>query len=211
MTAYSAEKKRNSFFPAGRIFLPICLTALLFYWLCSPGAAAAPERFAYDPPRIAEREGILYLALSLSVDNEDSLGDLLREGVNLELKVEVSVERKRFFWFNEEMAELSFSSQLRHDPLTREFRLTLSGNSQVFRDELLRRLLAGTWKKLEFPLLESSLFEKEEEYLVDMNLTLKRTEVPVWLERTLMFWTRDVVEPEHIVLKYAVQDGSLPE
>ena len=193
---------------ARRLLLQLLPLTLFF---CAPAAAAGLERFTLGPARLEERQGMLRLSLPLSVDNEQALEHLLREGVMLELRLRVELERRRLLWFNEDIAALDFSSLLRHDPLNREFTLLLPDLAQPLRGRELRGLLAASWKKLDLPLLQSARLSEGELYLAAVELRLLRAGAPPWLERTLMFWDKDVVEAEQLSLEYhKEQDASLP-
>ena len=131
--------------------------------LCPWGLQAADlQHFTHAVPELSLRQGKLWLGLPLSVDNEDRLSEMVRDGVRLELRLTAEVYRKRAFWFNAKLTTLEFVSTLRHDPLSREFRLSLPGREQPLHDPLLRRLLAASWKTLSLPLLESALLEAGE-------------------------------------------------
>lgn len=176
--------------------------ALLLCVLFSAAAEAAPENFVHGRASLRTLDGQLVLSLPLSVDNEDALGELLRDGASAQLAVKVSVQRKRGLWFNEGVYEAEFHSLLRHDPLSREYRLTMPGTEQVFKDKSLRALLARTWKELRLPLAPVALFTPDADYIVKIGLSLKHTALPPWLDRTLVFWNKDVVRPAKLDLEY---------
>ncbi len=186
----------------------VCVLLLcLFYCHSQARAEVAQNSFAYEQPKLFTRAGKLWVSLPLSVTSEDDLSALLRERSTLELRIDTLVQKKRTLWLNKDLAEQTFTSIMRHDPLSREFKLTHPVSGQVASDPLLRRLLANTWKKLELPLADATLFEPGEDYLVEIEISLKHTELPSWLERTLVFWNKDVVNSEHIALDYKVENA----
>lgn len=176
--------------------------ALLLYAVFPAAAWAAPENFVHGRASLRALDGRLVLSLPLSVDNEDALGELLCDGASAQLSVKVSIQRKRGLWFNEGVYEAEFQSLLRHDPLSREYRLTMPGTEQIFKDKSLRALLARTWKDLRLPLAPVTLFTPDSEYIVKIGLSLKHTALPPWLDRTLVLWNKDVVRPAKLDLEY---------
>jgi hypothetical protein len=185
---------------------------LLSFWpgLPFPALAASPERFTLEEPRLEVRAGTLFLHLPLGVLNEMALSDMLRDGAMLELRIEMEVLRKRSLLPNAGEEEKEFSSIIKHDPLTREFRASLPGSGEILHDPLLSALLRKSWKKLELPLLESPRLRADSEYLVEISLSLRHAELPPWLERTLVFWTRDVLPALQLTLDYKVEHAPLP-
>lgn len=187
----------------------IILPALLFCALFAGLAQAAPDNFVHGRPVLSLSEGALTLSLPLSVDNEDALGALLRDGASIELAINVTIQRKRSVWFNEKVHETVFSSLLRHDPLSREYRMTMPGSEQILQDKSLRALLARTWKTMKLPLAPGELFAPNNNYVVKIELSLKHTALPPWLDRTLVFWNKDVVNSASIELEYRTDDAAV--
>lgn len=147
---------------------------------------------------------MLYVKLSLNVDNEDGLRDMLKDGAVLDLSVSTTLERKRW-WSNEEIVSSEFVATILHDPLTRDFVVLLPGTEgqKQVRDKNLTRLLHSTWRSLSLPVLSLTdllLQERDAEYSLILNVSLQHAEVPPWLENSLVFWSSKVVPSEKIVL-----------
>lgn len=190
-----------------KAFCRFTLPLALLLGLCLP--CAALEHFAGDTPEVYFKNNMLRLHLRLSVDDEDGLRLLLRDGATLELGLKVTVERKRTLWANESIAALEFSSLLKYDPLTRQYLLTTPGSHETVQAANLRSLLAGTWKNLDLPLLEMEHFVRDEDYRVDLALSLQYTELPPWLDRSLVFWSREVVPSETHKMEFSFPDAAL--
>ncbi|MDR1125440.1 MAG: DUF4390 domain-containing protein [Deltaproteobacteria bacterium] len=187
----------------------IAFALALLFSCCFPLAAAALEHFVGDTPEVYFKDRILFLHLRVSVDDEDGLRLLLRDGAILELALKVTVERKRTLWANENIAAREFSSLLKYDPLTRKYLLTTPGTRATVQAANLRSLLAGTWKDLDLPLLEADKFVQGEDYRVDLGLSLQYTELPPWLDRSLVFWSREVVQPEPYKMEFRFDNAAL--
>lgn len=193
--------------PAGRFLfsLPAFLCSLLFFLvLAHPAQGLPPTRLLVEKPVLLTQDNMLFLTLSVSVDDEEGLRELLKNGAVLELATNVTVERERSWWANAEVFTHSYSSVLRHEPLSRDFLVVFpdrDGERQL-RDRNLTRLLYESWKKLSLPVLppDSLIWENGESYQLYFTITLRHIEVPPWLEKSLVFWSAEVVPPEQGVL-----------
>ncbi len=168
--------------------------------------AVSPKNFLYSQPEIFVRNGIVSAALSLEPDNTEGLRDLLKAGSSVELKIRIIVERQRFLIPNAEISHSDFSFILRHDPLTREFTMALPGEMYpAFKDKNLIRLLDHTWKKLELPFGLDDRLQAEgegEPLKVIINFALEYIELPAWLDKNMVMWSKDVLAPESLSLEY---------
>jgi hypothetical protein len=172
----------------------------MVFVLCRPPDVFAfpPREIIMDPPTVVIEKGMLILRLALTVDNEEGLLALLKNGAVLELVISADVERERRLWRNAKAAKVVFPSILRHDPLSRDFVVfvpTPDGEKEV-RDRNLSRLLQASWRRLALPMipLEDLLREEPaESYLVLLTITLRHTEVPPWLAKSPLFWSSEVV------------------
>lgn len=191
--------------------LPL-ICAVLFFCVGQAHAASA-NYFVGDEPKLRVEENRVMLSIPLSVSDEDSLRSMLQDGAVMALDIKVVMERERTLWFNEDIAEVEFTWNLRLDPLTREYSITgpALGNGQhtAFSDRSLRRLLAATWKLLDLNLADAALFDSQEEYLFIITRSLRYAELPPWLDHALVLWSRDIVSPETIKLDVRFSDAAL--
>jgi hypothetical protein len=188
-----------------------CFCLLLAFFCALPAFALPPQRLLLEPPLAAAENGVLTLSLSLTVDHEDGLRDLLKDGAVLELAISVTVERERSWWSNAEAADVAFSSVLRHDPLSRDFLVTVPApdGDRELRDKNLTRLLFASWRKLSLPIISLETLRRNEdadEYAIAVSIGLHHTEVPPWLEKTLVFWSADVVPAEKRTVHFTMPE-----
>lgn len=189
------------------LFLAFAMVVLVAFITAFPYKAKAlpPTRLVVDNIALPVRDGILRFNFSATVDNEEGLRELLKDGAVLELETSVSIERERSWWTNAEVFASVFSSVLRHDPLSRDFIVVVPENDdeREVRDRNLTRLLHESWKNLSFPLVPPDSLSRAdgENYQIIFTITLRHIEVPPWLEKSLVFWSAEVVPPEK---------GSLP-
>ena len=197
---------RAVFSAASGSFLAYILVCCLL-----PGIArgAPPQSLILDSPALRVAAGTLYLDVPLSVDDEDGLRDLLKDGAVLELVMTVDLRRKRSWWGNADVAHRVYTSFLRHEPLTREFRLLMpqGDGGGSFKDRNLTRLLHVTWRTLSVPVIDLQALRAandgvEADYAVHVLLQLRHTEVPPWLESGTLFWSPGVVPEKEFVLEY---------
>ena len=212
MTAHTFSRSARNPQKQGTVrLLPALVVALLL--LCAPAMALPPQKLMLAPPATSLRGGDIFLNLSLTVDNEDGLRDLLKDGAVLQLGITVTVSRKRSWWSNVELAHREYRSVIRHDPLSREFVLELPSDSEekTLRDKNLTRLLHASWRKLSLyvaPLRALRAEGSGEEFVIAFEASLQHTEVPPWLEKSSIFWSSDVVPPEKRELPFRLPAGS---
>jgi hypothetical protein len=194
--AYVLPYLRNAFAAGGNLCAALCLLLAL---VRPPDALALPpQEIIMDPPVAVVEHGMLTWKLAITVDNEDGLLELLKDGAVLELAISVVVERERTLWTNAEAAKVEFPAILRHDPLSRDFVAfvpTFDGEKEV-RDRNLSRLLQASWRRISLPVVSLADMVREEpakSYLVLLTIALRHTEVPPWLEKSSVFWSPEVV------------------
>lgn len=195
----------SRFCPPSRRWLAIwrvlAVFLLLFSLFCPSALALPPQSFIVENILLSTEEETLMVNLGFSVDDEDGLRDMLKDGAVLELKITLSLERERSWWSNKTIEKKETVFHLRHDPLTREFVfLPQNGTpSTPVRDKNLTRLINATIRQLHLPLVSLAALVKEgmeQDYAVKANIGLRYTDVPPWLEKSAVFWST-VIIPEH--------------
>jgi hypothetical protein len=189
---------------------------LLFQVVASPAYALPPHRLTADPPpALRAADGDLVEELSIAVDNEPGLRDLLKDGAILELEISASVERVRSILGNADLGQKTYLSVIRHDPLSREFLLTVpdAEKSREMRDKNLSRLLHAGWKNLALPVIPLKTMRDEgedEEFVVKLRITLQHADVPPWLRKNFVFWSSEVAPPLNFDLPFVFGDSATP-
>ncbi|MDR2123845.1 MAG: DUF4390 domain-containing protein [Desulfovibrio sp.] len=189
----------------------LCFLLTAFFGV-SASAAPAHRLIADPPPALRAAGAFLVAEISIAVDNEAGLRDLLKDGAILELEMESSVERRRSLLGNAELNSQTRVSLLRHDPLSREFLLTRPGpeDDRELRDRNLSRLLYAGWKKLALPLIPLKTLRAEgedEEFAVRLEITLRHSDVPPWLQKNFVFWSSEVAPQLIFTLPFAFGAG----
>lgn len=205
---YSPSRRRATALSALALF-GIILALLL---LSPPYIhAAPPQSFIIHYLHTSEKQHWLFANLSVTVDDEDGLRNMLKDGAVLGLGVSIKVERVRSWWGNEEVRAEEMTSTILHDPLTRDFLVNMPGADGIkqYRDKNLTRLLHATWRNLSIPLISLDRLRAENpegEYRIILDFSLQHKEVPPWLEKSLVFWSSNVVPTERVVLDYSLPD-----
>lgn len=161
-----------------------------------PAHAAEQELVVYSA-NLENTPAGMFAALSCSVSDEDALRDLLKDGATIELAVTFDIEGKRSWWSDAELLHKTFASKLTHDPLTREFAVTVPGATGpvTLRQKNLTRLIHQSWRNLRLPLLspaERAGLDPEREHTLRITFYVHHVEVPPWLEQSTLFWSPDV-------------------
>ena len=150
----------------------------------------------------------LGVRLSITVDDEDALYNLLKNGALLGLRVTAALERERSWWGNASLTEVEHTYTLQHSPLTREFVFSPPNNAPAYKNRNLDKLIADTWKQIHIPLAPMSLIGEQgldKTYKVTLRVSLRYLEAPPWLASSSIFWTEDVMPPVTFSLVYRYQ------
>lgn len=188
-------------------FAVAALTASVLLSLLFPcvSFAVPPKYFDVENPRVQTTGGNITVSLSIGVDNPTGLFEMLKDGASVELLVNAKLERVRTFWTNVPLAEMDVLSSLQHNPLTREFSLYMPGHDKPLLDKNLDRLLAATWEKFALLFGPVTLLdgeEKDTEYRITLTLKLQHAKPPPWLVKGFMVWSKDILDPEKVVLNF---------
>lgn len=195
-----------------------CLALAFFILLTLAGQALAlaPTRLVASQPAARIENGQLSVFLSVTVDHEEGLRDMLKDGAVLELRLSMALERKRSFWKNAEEARKEYVSIMMHDPLSRDFIVLMpvreneAEEPRELRDRNLTRLLYASWRALILPLADLENLDADEDasYAIDVDISLRHTDVPPWLEKSVI-WSVDVVPSENISLPWRLPPPAL--
>lgn len=135
--------------PAHRLVQGLCL-AVLCLLLWQPAAYAANVEFRQNELVASEQEYIVNASLNLPP--RQRLQELVEGGVALPFKVEFTLARPRWYWFNETLAEQTLDLTLSYHALTRQYRVRVGRLNRNFSsfDEAWRALLSvNNWAVLD--------------------------------------------------------------
>ncbi len=169
------------------ILILTLLLALPKHGLTAESAFLAIEGFS-----IETNPGTLRVNSSLTLNNPADVRSSLRNGAQMLLTCIATLEKKRFL-YNSTIVSNTQTFLVRHDTLTREF--IVSNGATAMRMKKLVPLLEQIWKETSLSLPLRTPLEHNETYLLSLEFNLEYTNVPAWMEKHLLFWTRKVTPP----------------
>lgn len=189
---------------ARRGFSGFLLSVLLTLVLAGIARTVPPKYFDVSDARLEVGDNTIVARLAVGVDNLTGLYEMLKDGASVELVISAKLERVRTLWPNVLLTQMELFSTLQHNPLTREFSLYMPGEAKPMLDKQLERLLAATWAKLSvnFGSLDLLDGEKGSSYRATLRLALQHAKPPPWLAKNFMFWSKDIVDPETVVIEF---------
>ena len=149
----------------------------LVSWLLLASQASAKEATA-----IIERAAILYTGgdyvLNADIDFEfaEPLIKALEAGVELSFVVDLSVERRRWYWLNKDIANLQREYKLSYHVITGRYRLSAGRSYGNF--DTLEGALANMKRIRYFPVAPLSSMSSEETYAVNLRFYLDLDKLP---------------------------------
>lgn len=132
--------------------------------------------------RGGDRPG-LYLSLNVEFDLPSSVQDALHRGIPLYFITEFSLEQKRWYWADKDLAHASLTTRLSYSPLTRQYRLSRGGLSQSFdsaADALLILKSLHGWRVATEPGLENP-----ENFVAEVRVRLDTEQLPLPMQVTI--------------------------
>jgi hypothetical protein len=135
-------------------------------------------------------DGVYLLSARLYVPADEHLRAVLKDGVAVQLSLELKVTRKRGYWLDEEVAALTQHYQLRYHAVSDRYLVrNLNGGEQLTFPRL-EDALQELAHIQNVPALDQALVRKDRGYEASLRAILEVGEVPAAL-RWLMFWADD--------------------
>ena len=163
---------------AGRAFAAV---AMLLCVLPPPAGAqdeAPAPAFRVVDGTVSMDDDVVYLDARIDLDLSEEAKRALENGVPLTIELEISVTQPRWWWFDADVAALNQRYRIRFHALSRRYVLTLlnSGESRSYNSR--RALLARLGRLEGLPLIDRSLLEPGETYLVALRARLDLDALP---------------------------------
>ncbi len=155
-----------------RKWLEPLLAALLF------ACAASAHAGSIDVVAAAIKPGDdgAVLAAEFSVDLGARLEDVVARGVPLYFNLELTVERTRWYWLNEQVASVNIHYRLAYHSLTRQYRLSIGGFHQNFTS--LAEALRAMSRVASLHVADKGVLRAGEAYAAAVRLSLDRSQLP---------------------------------
>lgn len=178
-------------------FLYICIAVILCssFYSTAKAYTQAPEALILTSFTLSTQNNNLVIDTSIDIDSRVGLRNMLRDGAQILLSCQSTLERSRTLLPAETLAEVTTEVFLRHDPLTRTFIASSNQNGKSIQSKDFTTVFNATLGKLSIPLYPSELLIPNEDYRVTIDVELRHAEVPPWLSHTLFFWSWEIVPP----------------
>lgn len=149
------------------------LAALLLFFSASFAMAGSiePERSQL----ILTEEGYV-LSADFAIDLGARLEEAVGRGVPLNFNLEFTIERMRWYWFNERVATRNIEYRLSYNALTQQYRLTVGGLHSNFGT--LADALKVLGRVSELLVAEKSAVKLGNSYLAELRLSLDKSQLP---------------------------------
>jgi hypothetical protein len=179
-----------------------CLLVLTAVAIPIPGMGAS--LLALDNLVVDSQAEKIHLRFGLRLEQSEPVAAILHEGVDLWLEGTASLISKRLFLPNSILHEQTFEHVLEWNPLTQEYELTLPQKEHLVKAKELKDLLGEHWREFSLEMGEWSLLVPGETYHMELEVTLDRRDIPVWMRRVLFFWSWEVMTPIRYELEFSV-------
>jgi hypothetical protein len=186
----------------GTVFLFYAVISALLVLLCF--SQAAGQEIILRNLIVNNDQGEVHLRFGLRTRDSEELSRYLKQGTDLRLVCTAVMDLERNLWWDRELRRSVTKSLLRYDSLDDEYRLNTGTNGTGERDSDLAALVRNGWGQIDMYLGPWPEQFKEENLALHLTVRLIRDDVPVWLKRTLFFWSWNVVP----VKNYRIRFGS---
>lgn len=180
-----------------RAFLALLLTVLL------PLSAQA-QTLSLENLVLDNQSGKIHLRFGLSLAEIEQVQAVLQEGVDLWMFVTARLMAKRFILPNRVLNEKQVEHVLEWNPLAKEFELTLPQKEHLIKNKDLAELLAEQWREISLEMGQWVMLTPGQTYSLELEISLDRRDIPVWMRSVLFFWSWEVIAPIRYELEFFV-------
>lgn len=174
----------------GRNSICLCLLlGLLLALLNSPRGVRA-EGFSVEQASAELVDGVYQVDARLNYQLDGKPREALENGVPLVLEVELRVQRAREYLWNETIAEVLTRHKLKYRALTQQYQLENLTTGEIESFTSLNSALNHLRQLRNFPLIDASLLQPDQDYLLGVSTNLDIEALPTPL-RALAYVTSD--------------------
>jgi len=180
----------------GRIIpvLPVCMVlSVLFALGCLSGRAMAQELVLTNLV-LNNYEGKIRVRFGVEATTVVKIAAALDEGRPLVLRCSATLREKRRYIWNEELMRAESKSSLSkgQDGL---YHVTVPEGNAPMSGKDLSGLLRQAWGRIRMDLGEWSLLSRGGDYVIDMEITLSRSDLSSLIDKTFSLFGGDVMPP----------------
>jgi len=166
-------------------FITWLLSGVLACLLTGPVLADESEEPTLEPGFVvysAESRvvnDVLRLDAVFGLQFSDKLFEALHNGVTLNLNIDMRVLRHRSYMWDSTVASVEQRYKISYSPLTKNYTLANLNSEIQFQFPNFDSLLAVVSVLTDFPLLDNSLLEDDEDYRAEIRVAVDRDSLPV--------------------------------
>lgn len=174
-------------------YLPVfCLVLCLFLGASFGPRPAFGQTLELGNLVLDNQQGEITVRFGVRLDELASLQDVLESGSPVILQSRGSVSGIKTLWFDDTVAEAQWESELRYDALGKRYVMQLPGSSEKLEDVSLARILQKGWGRVSLVLGPWKTLQPGTDYRLDLQIRMKREDVPAWLKYVVFFKSWDV-------------------
>ena len=164
--------------------------AALLGSLCIATWAQSLQRFEIRSAYVEPAEGVYQLNATLVFDIPEGARRVLREGVPLNLDLEIIVQRMRRYWFDDKVAALEQHYELVYHALSERFLVRNLNSGEQSSYATLDAALDSLRVIGNLPILDQALVDDDTRHEISLRAHLDLKTMPDAL-RFILFWSRD--------------------
>jgi len=150
----------------------------------SPTAADDGRHFVLPAVSLAERDGVYHLTANADLTLTPSVREALEQGVELELRWQINIERERTWWLDGDVASVVQRNRLAYRPLTRQFVVTDLNTGERTSYERVGQALDAIASLDGFPVVDRVLVEPPNRHRGYARIDLVHSALPLPLRAT---------------------------
>lgn len=167
----------------------LALAALLAS-LCLVAGAQTAERFEIRSAYVEPADGVYQLSATLVFELPDGAREVLREGVPLTLDMEITIQRSRRYWLDENVATLEQHYELIYHALSERYLVRNINSGEQSSFATLDAALDSLRVVGNLPILDQALVVPEARHEISLRAHLDLRTMPDAL-RFIVFWSQD--------------------
>lgn len=180
-----------------------CLFALLLAALLHPCPGRA-QTLSLDNLVLDNQSGRIHVRFGLRLSHLEPVQIVLQEGVDLWMTGSARLFAKRFLLPNRTISEREVELVLEWNPLAQVFEMTLPQKEILVKNKGLQALIDAHWREISMDMGEWTVLDSGQTYHLELEISLDRRDIPVWMRRVLFFWPWDVITPIRYELEFFV-------
>jgi hypothetical protein len=160
----------------------------LFVWLCLVAVAAPAQSILVQSAFVNVQGGVFDLNARIIFPLNDDVRTALSDGATVSLELRAIVDRRRRYWFDAELIDVTLQRELSWNAVSRRFVLREAGSSEQQSFTALDQALAAAGQVHAWPVVNEPQLDPDSTYSIRIRANIRRGRLPDAL-RTLLFWS----------------------